>query len=559
MNKNTIKWVIAGVLSILAVGFVWSNFFQNTQATQHTYDMVFTSSSTHDLNPLFEGSKALTSEKQEVKIDLKAKVHKTKVKTQDTLDWVVFSFEKPKLDIKVNGDKIGDLDMYILNQDLQKPALAKIDKTGKIVNVATDSSMNPTVDVLWRNVIAQMQVVFPEHAEPLPSEWLTVEEEPMGQYQGRLSIDTDKKGPDSTLFLLKEKLGYSRVSGEYGNLGKPTVSGRYKAAIKMNKKDRLLQSVVVDDLKNLSFGKDTTARSLIAFTANYTQQAVIESDSVANLVALFSHKNYALWNQLDADPSWTKIKITKSRNILGNETAASLLDSLRKVNASGAAWSDVLFQKLQALTYLQPQNCATLRDAITEFPSKTIAFGAIVNALALDESMESQEAFAAILKKYDQDWDALYVILPLVSSMKKPSKSVENAVKALAFGASKEEITSTAQLAYASIAYRIKLDEPKRADAIVETLRTELKGKTSTQQYILAMGNTGTEKSFDEIKPFLTDASLETRGLAISNLRFIKLPQVDTILYVFATRDTSQVIKKVAIETLDFRNSQTVY
>jgi Lipoprotein amino terminal region len=559
MNQKTIKWVSALVLSACAIGFVWSNYFRYSPATQQTYEFVFKSASTHDLNPLFQGSKAMTTEKQDVRIDFRSKLHKTTVKTQDTLDWVVCSLDAPQLGITVNGNPIGDMDKYILNEDLKKSALVKIDKTGKIVSMATDSSMNPTIDVLWRNILSQMQVVLPENATTLPNDWTTTEEEPMGQYQGRLAIDAEKKATDSAVFVVKEKLGYSRISGEYGNLGKPNISGRYKAAIKLQKKNNSLQSVVVDDLKNLSFGKDTTARSLISFTANYIGQSQVEPKRVSEMMGLFSHKNYALWGKLDSDPSWMKIKQKKCQNILGNETAESLIDSLRKVNASGAVWSDALFQKLQALTYLEPKNCAKLRDVIDEFPPKTVAFGGVINVLALDESDEAQREFAAVVKKYDKNEDALFEILPLISSMKMPSRQVENAVKDLAFSTSPDNITSTAQLAYASIAYRTKIDNPKRANTIVETLIANLKGKAATQQYILALGNTGSEKSLEELKSFLGDPSVETKSLALSNLRLISQPQVDTILYLFATRDTSQVLKKVALETLNFRSSQTVY
>ncbi|MBL7817050.1 MAG: hypothetical protein JNL70_18645 [Saprospiraceae bacterium] len=556
MSKGILKWIAALGLSVMAIGFVWSKFMKEEKATQQTYDVVFTSSASHDLNPLFEGSPIFKSDKQEVKIDFKSKLNKTTVKTTDSLDWVVFGFDTPQLGMVVNGDVLTGVDMDGFKEDLKKPMLAKIDKTGKIIAVASDSSISPTIDILFRNVISQMQVVFPKNTPSVPNQWATLEEEPMGQFKGRMTLD--KAQNDTTLSLVKEKAGYTFVSGDYGNFGKPAASGSYNATIQIRKKDNVLTNIDVDDLKKLSFGKDTTAQSHITFKAKFVQETTLV-EGVSHFLDYFTHKNYVLWGRLDSDPAWEKIKIIKCTNILGKETVESLMDSLKTVNISAKKWDDGLFQKIQALIYLQPKSAKELAQLLEGFTPKTLAFSIIVNALGLEEKTEVQQVFTQVIKKYEQNPEAMFEILPMVSSMKHPSVAVENAVRALAFESKEMDIASTAQLAYASIAYRTKAEAPQRSENIVETIVSQFKNRVNAQQYILMLGNTGSDRALEEIKPFLSDAKNETRGTALSNLRLINQPAVDSILYIFATKDTSNAIKKVALETLEFRSTQTVY
>jgi hypothetical protein len=276
----------------------------------------------------------------------------------------------------------------------------------------------------------------------------------------------------------------------------------------------------------------------------------------AQFRAISTNSNYSQWGQLDSDPSWIKENIKHYKNILDDDNLASVTTALTELNAKNGEWSDTLYEKTKALIYLNPQNCSSFEALLTKIPTKSIAFSTVANALAAIDNAPSELVLSNLIARYDTDWDALYELLPLIYTLKNPDPSIEKVVKSIAFGKPQPRISSTAQLALASIAGNLKKQKDVRGDKLTSEIIEKMKGKVSDDQYILVMGNIGSAASFEQIKPFLKDPSVEMRCLAISNLRLIPLPEVDVLLAQFANENELENIKKVAVETINFRKGQ---
>jgi hypothetical protein len=524
-------------------------------ATHYIYNVDFQSKSVHDLAPLFEGMEAMVAKRQDVFIRLTGQVRKTIIHSKDTMSLVAFYMPSPHLEFTASGQEAVTMAYEIerIENELKKMVFAEVNKNGKIQRVTTDSTISSTSDVLWRNVLSQMQVILPK--DDVETRWETLEEEPAGQYFGVMKFDDTRKTTDS-LFFIKEKAGYKRVSGSYGNLGDPSVSGTFFANISMAKTDKWIQNIQANETKFLAFKTDTTARTAIQFSAHFVENKPATDQEHTQFDALLNDTNYSQWGQLDSDPSWIKENIKHYKNILGNDNLATMTKALTELNAQNGEWNDTLYEKIKALIYLEPQNCASIEAFLTKIPTKSRAFSIVANALAAIDNTPSELVLSNLITRYATDWDALYELLPLIYTLKNPELFVEKSVKVIAFGKPQPRISSTAQLALASIAGNLKKQKDERGDKLTAEIIAQLKGKVSDDQYILVMGNIGSAASFEQLKPFLKDPSVEMRCLAISNLRLIPLPEIDAILAQFASENELENIKKVAIETINFRKGQ---
>lgn len=533
----------------LILWLIWAYKKEHISSTKYTYSVEFHSSSLHDLNPLFKDTKAFVSPKQVVKIDFFGTLNETIIGKKDSFNEVVFEWESLSLNLLVNEQSVSEMELYLLKEEIKKPMLAYITDYGKIIKVATDTTVSPTVDILWRQLIALQQIEWPKYSQTVDTIWETKEEEPMGQYRSQVSIYKDL--PDSILFV-KEKKGYDKISGNYGYLGKPSIIGYFKGDIRMNKKNKKSVQLSIIDNKYLMFKADTAAYTNIHYNSKMLTKTEGDEESTIKYKNLFNSTNYSLWGTLSDDPSWVKMKVKAYKKSLGADTFESLRIYLKMANENNI-WNDTLYEKLKALIYLQPYQCKFLVKEMKVLTVNSTAFNTIINAFSSVAHPEAQAALVEILKIHSDNEMVLHEVLPFISTIKTPLLVLEQAISKLAFSNRQTDGIKAAQLALGSIAYNLRLSDIDRANAITIELIKNLKNRTDNIQYILVMGNIGTEQSFTQLKPFLLDTTIATQSLAITNLRLIELPEVDSLLNNLGKNARSEAIKKIALETIEFR------
>jgi len=106
------------------------------------------------------------------------------------------------------------------------------------------------------------------------------------------------------------------------------------------------------------------------------------------------------------------------------------------------------------------------------------------------------------------------------------------------------------------MAHQLAGSVPERSHRIARAMAKQLRAATNDEtrrHLLLVLGNAGSDETLDAILPFLKDSSADVRGAAAAALRWIKAPNVDSLLCTALATDADAGVRVEAATALGFR------
>jgi HEAT repeat protein len=151
----------------------------------------------------------------------------------------------------------------------------------------------------------------------------------------------------------------------------------------------------------------------------------------------------------------------------------------------------------------------------------------IITALSAVGSSQAQDALCAAIRARKDDSHELNGLVPVLGTLRDPTEQVVALLNDLSHSSS-SDVRSMALLAMGGAAKNLAQKSTERANAIVNTLATELSmspavGESST--LLLALGNSGTKRAEDILLSKKTDQSPEQRRTVVAALADFQSPR----------------------------------
>jgi HEAT repeat protein len=172
---------------------------------------------------------------------------------------------------------------------------------------------------------------------------------------------------------------------------------------------------------------------------------------------------------------------------------------------------------------------------------------------------EAQNALISVIESKATDWDYLFILIPTLSLVEKPSERTIACLRNLSRAASDHRIKSTATLGIGSVARSLSFVAPEKAARIIAELGQELSGCNNDEDRVLmiqALGNAGTSQIEPFLTPYLDHSNPTIRAKTSYSLRWIEGERADQHLIKYLG-DTEEAVRLEALSGLSLRPMST--
>jgi HEAT repeat protein len=468
--------------------------------------------------------------------------------------FVSYNFSNPVVRITANGQQVTE-QAQLIQTDLSREIFATLDAQGKVLAVRFDPNTSDIAQNFARTLLASIQFVTAK-TQISSNEWITQEEDPNGQYIARYQTQLGGKYQKLKVRYLqpesRKKPDDARITPIITPKGELIAEFDSSAGRLLTLTGRESQSF---DISGKNVGSAETTLSL-----NYVEQSNLNSIEIKALRnASAAREKLATAIPLSYTPSSREVEAKIQRRELGDATLETLLTELEKAEKSANNQNNTpLYLKFKALIYVHPEVCASLNERLTKSNANSLTMQMLTGALSAVGHEQAQAALVNVIKARSQDWKTLASLIPSLASVTSPTPQAENIISNLAFKSKDNRIASTAQLALGAMARNLTQNKntSERANKIVDLFVQKLaqaKSNDDIRQYLLVLGNTGSQRAFGTIVKFTNSNQQDIRAVAFSALRWIPEKEVDILLTKALSHDADDSVRLEATVALGFR------
>jgi hypothetical protein len=437
-----------------------------------------------------------------IETSVKGELVRTAVRMQAD-DWLfVYSFRRPSVKLRVNGQD-QESSAATIAADLAKEMVLTIGVGGQIKTIRFDSTVADISKSFVRSMLASTQFVVT--GANGAATWRTTEADPAGQY---LAI-YDRM---ATGRYARSKVQYtSQDRSKQGDIAaKQRIDPHGELVAEIDTKTGRLKSLAGVDSQRVFIGE----RIVASGTTRLAMRLDNVETTTSRLPVLGAEEDL-----FDAEAE-TAGERSLQRTELGYATKDSLLLVLafRERHREDTTSLTPLYLKLKALIYLHPDVSTELGEILAKAPPNGPTMSLLSSALAAVGSIEAQDALIAAIKSRHNSWPALATLIPTLGGVRSPSQRAMETITYLAFNSNVREIESTARLAAGVMARN------SGSPVMVQTLIMGVSSVLPDEKgdFLLALGNSGSKLALPTIDKFLEDKNPLLRESAIRARRAIE-------------------------------------
>jgi len=501
---------------------------------------------------------------QSFKVDLRANLVLTVVdkRVEDAL--IACKLQEQTLRITIDGRDSAALQDQA-RKDLSGDFHASVSYDGRVRSVRFDPAVSKVSRSVARTVLASIQFVFPVGGASDLGGWETQEDDPNGHYVARYVAETDagraRAGAGSGLKRFRKiKVKYLPARDKINEAGPPmTIAPKGSSIASFDIEAGRLVSLEGTESQTLSIGGRRIGRTESSLLLDFLRKETVAGaellalrDTAAKLERLVEA------TPLSAKASPEEGRAARQRVELGGATLESLLVDLAGAESKIDPSFDEgpLSLKFEALIYLHPETSEKLGEELIKAVPESRTMRILTSALSAAGNPEAQAALVNAIRARSGDWPSLSQLIPALGSVKRPTQLAEDTLRDLSSNASDQNVASTSRLALGNMARSLAEGSPARAAEIVQWAIKNLESSPApemTRQWLLALGNAGSELAFPIIARFASDASPDIRAVAVSALRWIGSSRAEELLIRTLTSDSEPGARLEAVIAMGIR------
>ncbi len=464
-----------------------------------------------------------------------------------------------------------------MGKELERPFLFTL-KNGRISAESHSTGLSPFAVGIQRSLAAALQFTAPDRAAPNPSAanggtWRGQEVDATGEF----SVEYSRR--DDGITWTRRKLEYAAPEAT------ATPSAALDSAPKLHPlvpESTCTLSVTKGQLTKLEsrerlelpLGRGMTYGGTIELrmVLESRSQALLVNweDAVARSVAIQPGKSHVAPGKVDSldttrgeGRNFEELLVILEATAQDTQALKDLVGSVQGTanpNASDQAAREARmrergkdFSATVAVLRSTPGSMAKAKAAISRgSPASPI----LLDALA---SVGTPEAQAMLVSFVEQTSIALELRARAAAALMQVERPTADAVASLT-GLTKDprlSVHALYGLGTMSRKLRVAGDEAA-ALAIANTLVAELRAARSSaaRSHVLrAIANSGHDRAFTVVRPYLTSESIKERTAAVDAIRLMSLPEVDELLLKVMDSETASVVRGAAVEALEVRRS----
>jgi hypothetical protein len=538
--------------------------------TRLIYDLSYSNASLADLSAIARGNDTSPSrppanvapKPQAFKTSLKAMLIVTVLRVNPEESLLAFSLRPIDLGIRYN-DVEAATDAQRARNSLSRDFYAAVNSDGKIVRIEFTPEVDSTAQGFIRGILAGMQLLKPPANAP-SSSWDVEEEDANGVCVVRYARVEESKAPAGTLVFNKKKLRYlPRIdSSSDRTVTLPLmIVPDGEMLLREDAATGHLVSVHTAEHLLISLSGRTLADSNSELAVNLTSSQVVRPSEIDQLSQERERLSAALKLTSLYEPQRDKgDAIRRRQEILGAATAESLLESLAAVEtgASPEHAQAPLSEQLEALFLLRPESCRAFEPLLLKSPYGSSSFRLLIALLGRVGNTEAQTALRHGLRARVGERPAAILLMRALSSVGSPATDTEKTLRELAFGAGDPQIAQSAQLAFGSLARRLRNTEPQRASEIVREISDRIESSPAIEAKVRllgALGNAGTPEAASILQRYLDDSHEDLRVAALAVLIRVQPDRADEFLTQHLLGDASESIRVASARELASRKA----
>lgn len=497
---------------------------------------------------------------------LSAELVVTTLSVQPTTVRYAYELRDPALRLVINGtDQVGQIGSLL--RDLSRGFLVDMTTSGRVTAVHFDpATASPSRDLVLA-VLGAIQCVLPEEAQSGSLSWSAEEEDRSGRYLAHYVAERPAAAPDGpaggVLIITKRKAHYlpDGMDAPDGRAGghtsvARTVSPSGELEIRFDTGAGRVTSIQGTESQDTAIAGEDVSHVESAVALRLAGSQVLAAGELAAVQErATSLGSRGVRSRLYAPPSAEEIQRSVQEATLGSETADSLIEKLRRAEASGQAEDrTALYLELKALVYLEPLSSDRLGKLLGIADVNGPTFDVLAGSLGAVGHPEAQRALITAMRARPEDWPAMANLIPTLAGAPEPTDEAVAWIRELAVTAQNRNVATTATLALGSMAQHLAGTDPARAASLVQELLRLLKSEEPEDQVatVLALGNTGSVLALPVLSKFVASPAPRLRAAALVALRSIPSPQVETLL-LEGLRDVDDAVRLEAAYALGFR------
>lgn len=443
--------------------------------------------------------------------------------------------------------------MAAFQQSSAAPFYFKLTPTGMIYAIEMAPGTAASYANFLRDLLSQLQVVVPPQAG---QSWQANQEYPDGIY--RVQYEPAGSGHSFSRSII----GKQQDGGGVENGATDSVTASEN--IVLHSRENLLAA-------KLFFHKtfyQKLGTSILAYVDRTIQAETIreENDNEKWNEYMAAYRDASvrrIISNIYNPVSEERRKVLVSQGVLKKDTYETLVAQLSTVARMDNENLNLLVSKFRALLFLQPEHIPSILDRIEQAKADEPAFAILTAALIEVDTDSAQDALATLMEKHANDWQVLQRIIPALGLRKYLSARLEKILLRLRLQSDDDMIATSAGLALSNLCRNIAMQEPSRANDIMERLVTNYKNKpkdkTSISRFLNETGNAGFSATVEENEKYLSAEDIDIRMRAWYSLRLFKMASVDSLLNAGLLSDTTSAIQQRILTLIHMRPVTATY
>ena len=473
---------------------------------------------------------------------------------------VLYRFVDAEVLVAINASNAADAASGVATA-LAEGVLAEESADGHIVSMRSATAASPLALSFARTLLGGLQVTLPARLSPT---WSARETDENGDYIASYAIAGERLPASVELALRKTKRPAKSAAeqGDWAALTRDESRTSGTTEIDFDLVRGAVNEIASEQTVQSMLGDLQVATTKTKLEAERTGERVLDAPALQALLLAIAALREAEPAPLSARAPAVgeTAKTNASKHWLGKTTFPELVTALRV--SEGRAHDDRhfdLFLKLQAFTYLHPEECAHVTQLLPPLDPNGSSFQVIVAALGATGGSAAQAALVGSLRAPETSQEAKKHILATLGMVAFPDEAAESALRSVRDGSAPPELAATAALGLGIMAKALASRSPKRAIAIVDEALARANADERDEPRLLldlsVLGNTASPRIQHDVLRWSHAGSASVRAQATFALRLVKTEEAEARLLEVLAGDDDPAVRSRMATALSYRDA----